>query len=407
MIKRVIIYLIVITLLIQFCVVNHHTVNASSYGLNNPRITNGITTWDCVYFGKYKQSSNASGGFNIEPIKWRVLFVNQDEAILLSDLVIDAKRMHDDTSSVTWPNTFLYKWLNSEFKNSAFELGQQYINGPITVPSTYEVMATEYGFPYNNDLSEERNCYPTEYAKKQGCKVETKITNPKYYGHCNYWLHLTAANDNISMDKYPTVSAGGAMPRNSQTYVSAYFGYYYGVRPLLRLRFNNSIWRKAGTVSSDGTIVEETTTSSTTSYNTTTQQPIHDSNAYYNNQNDDDYYNGFDYNSSNYYQNSKRIKKHNINCEKTYLKKIKPGIKNLKIKWKKAQGITGYKLQYSLKKNFKKAKTIIIKKPSKTKKTIKRLKQKKKYYIRIRTYKIVNGKKYQSSWSKVKSKKTK
>ena len=32
---------------------------------------------------------------------------------------------------------------------------------------------------------------------------------------------------------------------------------------------------------------------------------------------------------------------------------------------------------------------------------------KKKYYVRIRTYKIVNGKKVYSSWSKVKSVKTK
>ena len=42
-----------------------------------------------------------------------------------------------------------------------------------------------------------------------------------------------------------------------------------------------------------------------------------------------------------------------------------------------------------------------------TKNNVKKLKAKKKYYVRIRTYKTVNGKKVYSSWSKVKSVKTK
>jgi len=38
---------------------------------------------------------------------------------------------------------------------------------------------------------------------------------------------------------------------------------------------------------------------------------------------------------------------------------------------------------------------------------VKKLKAKKKYYVRVRTYKTVKGKKVYSSWSKVKSIKTK
>jgi len=47
------------------------------------------------------------------------------------------------------------------------------------------------------------------------------------------------------------------------------------------------------------------------------------------------------------------------------------------------------------------------KKQKTTKNKVKKLKAKKKYYVRIRTYKTVNGKKVYSSWSKVKSVKTK
>ena len=91
----------------------------------------------------------------------------------------------------------------------------------------------------------------------------------------------------------------------------------------------------------------------------------------------------------------------------TTIKKLKSAKKSLKVTWKKVKGVTGYKIQYSLKKNFKKAKTKTVKKASTISLTIKNLKSKKKYYVRIRTYKVVKGKTYQSAWSKPKSKKTK
>ncbi len=79
----------------------------------------------------------------------------------------------------------------------------------------------------------------------------------------------------------------------------------------------------------------------------------------------------------------------------------------LKNTWSKKSGISGYEIQYSLKKNFKKSKTIKIRKNSATSKTIKNLKNKKKYYVRIRTYRKVAGKIYRSAWSKRRSIKTK
>ena len=52
-------------------------------------------------------------------------------------------------------------------------------------------------------------------------------------------------------------------------------------------------------------------------------------------------------------------------------------------------------------------KKVNIKKSSTTKLTVKKLKKKKKYYVRMRSYKMVNGKKVYSSWSKTKTVKTK
>ena len=90
------------------------------------------------------------------------------------------------------------------------------------------------------------------------------------------------------------------------------------------------------------------------------------------------------------------------------IKKVKAARKAISVIWKKVSGVKGYQVQVATDKKFKKnKKTVTIKKQKTTKTTVKKLKAKKKYYVRIRTYKIVNGKKVYSSWSKVKSVKTK
>lgn len=91
----------------------------------------------------------------------------------------------------------------------------------------------------------------------------------------------------------------------------------------------------------------------------------------------------------------------------TKIKKIKKAKRALKVSWKKVKGVKGYQLQYSTSKKFKNAKKKFVKKGKITSITIKKLKAKKKYYVRIRTYIISDGKKIYSKWSKVKSKKVK
>lgn len=98
----------------------------------------------------------------------------------------------------------------------------------------------------------------------------------------------------------------------------------------------------------------------------------------------------------------------------TTVAKLQGGKKSLTVKWKaqKTQ-TTGYQLQYSTAKNFTKntTKWINVGNNKSTAKTVKKLKAKKKYYVRIRTYKKVKTQKgyvtIYSSWSKVKTVKTK
>ena len=96
------------------------------------------------------------------------------------------------------------------------------------------------------------------------------------------------------------------------------------------------------------------------------------------------------------------------NNKKVKVASAKAGKKSVKVTWKKVKGIKGYQIQYSTNKKFKKGnKTITVKSTKSTSATIKKLKSKKKYYVRMRTYKVVNGKKVYSAWSKAKSVKVK
>ena len=89
-------------------------------------------------------------------------------------------------------------------------------------------------------------------------------------------------------------------------------------------------------------------------------------------------------------------------------KKVKGSKKAIALTWSKVKGVKGYQIQVATDKKFKKnKKTVTIKKQKTTQTTVKKLKSKKKYFVRIRTYKTVNGKKVYSSWSKAKTVKTK
>ena len=97
-----------------------------------------------------------------------------------------------------------------------------------------------------------------------------------------------------------------------------------------------------------------------------------------------------------------------VKPKKTSIKKLSKGKKKFTVTWAKVSGVKGYQIQYSSDKKLKKNnKSVTVTKQKTTKATVKKLKSKKRYYVRVRTYKTVNGKKIYSSWSKVKSVKTK
>lgn len=83
------------------------------------------------------------------------------------------------------------------------------------------------------------------------------------------------------------------------------------------------------------------------------------------------------------------------------------GKKKIKVSWKKDKKASGYEITYSTKKSFKGKKTVVVKGNKATSKTIKKLKSKKKYFVKVRSYKKVGKVKVYGAYSKVKTVKVK
>ena len=106
--------------------------------------------------------------------------------------------------------------------------------------------------------------------------------------------------------------------------------------------------------------------------------------------------------------NGTKTKTFKIAPKSVKVKSLKAAKKRFNVKWsKQTTQVTGYQVQYSTDKNFVKAvKNKKITKNSVVTKTVKNLKSKKVYYVRVRTYTTVkyNGEQMNlhSDWSKVK-----
>ena len=150
---------------------------AAEHGLSNPRVAQDDTViWDCVYFGNYWQNDTNGDGVadqndDKEPIKWRVLSVDGNDAFLLSDAGLDAKhiRPYEGKEYAVWENSILRKGLNDSFYNMAFTDKEKDIiietkaaisNGDgvldkVSVLSNMDVCNASYGFNYDSVKSQD------------------------------------------------------------------------------------------------------------------------------------------------------------------------------------------------------------------------------------------------------------
>ncbi len=82
-----------------------------------------LAVGDHIFLGSYEQDNNLYNGQ--EPLEWRVLSVEGNRALVISEKVLDQKYYHPKQTAVTWETCWLRQWLNSDFINTAFSLQEQ------------------------------------------------------------------------------------------------------------------------------------------------------------------------------------------------------------------------------------------------------------------------------------------
>lgn len=160
--------------------------------------------------------------FKCKPISWTILtndYVDADGNhlgyYLLSDVLLDAHRYneeYDDIKDGHYANNYEYSeiraWLNNDFYNSAFALGNSYIqtttvdNSASTTNSSSNIFACNntqdkaflpsyqdyinpgYGFYHSENATNTRCCKTTDWARARGAYYDT---NPSYLYNGHYW----------------------------------------------------------------------------------------------------------------------------------------------------------------------------------------------------------------------------
>lgn len=264
---------------------------ADGYGLSNPRITEGVTTWDCIWFGNYwQEDTNGDGTADKNdaktPIKWRVLSVDGDDAFLLADKNLDVQKYNDTHTDVTWETCTMRSWLNGygasdnvcgtdyssgNFLDYAFTASEQsaikttnVVNednpdygtegGNSTSDRVYllsvgEVTNPDYGFTTSTNSTETRKAVTTAYVAAGG---EINSDYMSSAGSTAYWWLRSPGRPSSAASG---VNAPGHVVTPGR-YVHVNF---IAARPALHLNLkassdaiSTSSWSYAGTVTSDG-----------------------------------------------------------------------------------------------------------------------------------------------------------
>lgn len=220
------------------------------YGVKNPTYTNHVATFDCVWFGNYMQSSSEK-----EPIKWRVLSVDGNKALLMADKNLENKRFNDEWNwSVPWENCTLREWMNSDFKETAFAENEQaaLINHSETGDSVFALSKPEMD-AFNARLTENGfdslaidavwKSSNTNYLND--CLQQAEIAEP----NSGWWLR---SNGLFNFMAYFINWGGGQDYRNVDEKDE---NGRTMARPCVYLDLSKiDCWSYAGTVSSDGTV---------------------------------------------------------------------------------------------------------------------------------------------------------
>lgn len=152
---------------------------------NHTDITSEVTVnvGDNIFFGSYEQDNKSSNGK--EPIEWRILNIDGDKALLISEKALDCRKYTDVSARCSWSDCTLRSMLNGNFLPSAFtEREISYIYTSTISSELFDISENDRSmtqtetqdriFLLSYDEVERyfanmsKKCEPTAYAKAQG-----------------------------------------------------------------------------------------------------------------------------------------------------------------------------------------------------------------------------------------------
>lgn len=235
----------------------------------------------------YKGDGETYHYFKFEPIKWRVLEINSDNIVVVSDKILDAAYWHTDHNDYAkWYNSTIRSWLNgysgsynlrktdyssNNFMDLAFTANEKSAimktsvnmqNHPDFIPNTSghgkggndtsdyvyllaqrDVHTTQgnaraYGFDTSSsqsEIDENRYCKATTYANARGVQIST---GSKTSGNGSWWLRSPAIEridaQNVDLN-YSWINEPNMDSLS-------------GVRPVVRIKYGHEAYCYAGTV---------------------------------------------------------------------------------------------------------------------------------------------------------------
>lgn len=162
-----------------------------------------LSPGDTVFLGHFPQTAFAQ---NDDQIEWQVYRVSEEGiAWLISKLSLERKEFHNKHAVITWEQSTLYKWLNSNFYEASFSEKEKKAMMPIDENGSFVTIISSYEAETYLGNPDIRCSAPSELAKAHGAKPNRK-------GLCPYWtrkidpkhkqVQIISGSGNCRMLKY-------------------------------------------------------------------------------------------------------------------------------------------------------------------------------------------------------------
>ena len=216
-------------------------------GFYLPRIDeNEVVSWDCLYFGNYWQEDTNNDGKVDEkdekqPIKWRVLSIENNTAFLLADRSLASRpNIDEEKGETSWENSEVRKWLNNDFYNDAFSEKEKQGVVLKTLDNTEDTEGYQSG---NSTQDKVALLSLRELAVERYGLLRGRYSRYTSDGNADWAVRTIAVSESIGNGFID-------VPTSAKIYGSWRMRGTIGIRPIMYLNLSSKQWKKAESVSS-------------------------------------------------------------------------------------------------------------------------------------------------------------